>query len=332
MHRRVSILIDNHNYGRFLRQAIDSALAQTYPHREVIVVDDGSTDDSQEIIRSYGDKIRPIFKENGGMASAFNAGLPAATGEIVAFLDADDYLLPGALERIVAAWAPGTKAVHHRLRRVDAEGRTLGEEPPRSVPLDAGDVLAIQLRRGFYGAPPTSGLAYDRALAQSLLPIPEQAFRRCAESYFVFAVPFYAQVQVVEGPLACYRVHDSNDYGRPRRRWDRDRLRRGLENAELQRSFIRRLATERGLAVPPSEAWEEGAQLFQQFLYLCSAPGPRPGRDGFARIGKMIRQLRRDGTNWPIVVRLALLALLVWRGPLFLRRRVYPNLFKPDPA
>lgn len=60
----VSIIINNYNYGRFLREAIDSALNQTYPHVEVIVVDDGSTDGSQEIITSYGDRVIPVLKEN----------------------------------------------------------------------------------------------------------------------------------------------------------------------------------------------------------------------------------------------------------------------------
>jgi glycosyltransferase involved in cell wall biosynthesis len=102
--RSVSIVIDNYNYARFLRQAIDSALAQAYRPLEVVVVDDGSTDDSAEIMRSYGDKICAVFKENGGQGSAFNAGFARSTGEIVALLDADDYLKPGAIEQLAAAY------------------------------------------------------------------------------------------------------------------------------------------------------------------------------------------------------------------------------------
>ncbi|MGL5878790.1 MAG: glycosyltransferase family 2 protein, partial [Xenococcaceae cyanobacterium] len=90
----VSILINNYNYGKFLPEAIDSALAQTYDRCETIVVDDGSTDNSQEIIASYGDRIVPIFKTNGGQASAFNAGFAASSGDIICFLDADDVFLP----------------------------------------------------------------------------------------------------------------------------------------------------------------------------------------------------------------------------------------------
>ncbi|MBA3924582.1 MAG: glycosyltransferase, partial [Nostocaceae cyanobacterium] len=87
----VSILINNYNYERFLREAIDSASLQTYSPVEVVVVDDGSGDNSRELIASYGEQIVSVFKQNGGQASAFNAGFAASHGEIVCFLDADDY-------------------------------------------------------------------------------------------------------------------------------------------------------------------------------------------------------------------------------------------------
>jgi glycosyltransferase involved in cell wall biosynthesis len=99
----VSILINNYNYGHFLADAIDSALAQTYPHVEVIVVDDGSTDHSRAVIANYGDKIISVLKANGGQASAFNAGFAAAQGEIICFLDADDICLPTKVAEVVNA-------------------------------------------------------------------------------------------------------------------------------------------------------------------------------------------------------------------------------------
>jgi glycosyltransferase involved in cell wall biosynthesis len=96
-----SILINNYNYGRFLGQAIDSALSQDYLSKEILVVDDGSTDNSREIIFSYGDRIIPIFKENGGQASAFNAGVAASRGDILCFLDADDFFYPEKITHVV---------------------------------------------------------------------------------------------------------------------------------------------------------------------------------------------------------------------------------------
>src|SRR5438128_12254393 len=88
----VDIVVNNYNYGRFLREAIESALAQAYEHVSVIVVDDGSTDDSREVIATFGDRIVPVLKENGGQASACNAGFAHSKGDIVVFRDADDVL------------------------------------------------------------------------------------------------------------------------------------------------------------------------------------------------------------------------------------------------
>src|SRR5262245_56700835 len=96
----VSILINNYNYGRFLAAAVDIALSQRYPSTEVIVVDDGSTDDSRAIMASYGTRIRPVLKENGGQTSAFNAGVAASRGDILCFLDADDLFYPEKVDHI----------------------------------------------------------------------------------------------------------------------------------------------------------------------------------------------------------------------------------------
>src|SRR3979409_485406 len=99
-----SILINNYNYARFLDKAIDSALSQNYPTKEIIVVDDGSTDNSGEIISGYGDRIIPLFKENGGQAPEFSAGVANCQGAILCFLDSDDFVHPDKLERVAAAF------------------------------------------------------------------------------------------------------------------------------------------------------------------------------------------------------------------------------------
>ena len=86
----ISVIIPCYNSGTHLAQAIDSVLAQTCPASEIIVVDDGSTDDSPAIMARYGDRIRVVRQANAGLPAARNAGIQAATGEWLAFLDADD--------------------------------------------------------------------------------------------------------------------------------------------------------------------------------------------------------------------------------------------------
>jgi glycosyltransferase involved in cell wall biosynthesis len=97
----VSIVTPSYNQGRFIRDTIESVLAQSYPRIEYIVVDGGSTDETVEILRSYGDRVRWVSEADSGQAEAINKGLRAARGEIVGYLNSDDVLLPGAIEQIV---------------------------------------------------------------------------------------------------------------------------------------------------------------------------------------------------------------------------------------
>jgi len=134
----ISIIINNYNYDRFLPQAINSAINQTYPHTEIIVVDDGSTDNSRDIIAGYGDsvarprnRIIPIFQANGKQAAAFNSGFAKSQGDIIIFLDSDDYLFPHAVAQIVSVWKPELSKVHYRLTVVDNIGKSLGYSCPQ---------------------------------------------------------------------------------------------------------------------------------------------------------------------------------------------------------
>jgi len=117
----VSVVIVNYNYGRFLRACIDSVLAQTYRPLEIIAVDDGSTDDSREILQQYRDRCRLIFQENAGQAAGMNAGVAAATGEFIAMLDSDDVWLPHKLERVIPIFRqdPRVGWVRHKFQLVD---------------------------------------------------------------------------------------------------------------------------------------------------------------------------------------------------------------------
>jgi glycosyltransferase involved in cell wall biosynthesis len=208
----VSIIINNYNYDRFLPEAINSAINQTYPHTEIIVVDDGSTDNSRDIIAGYGDRIIPIFQENGKQAAAFNSGFAKSQGDIIIFLDADDYLFPNAVEEIVRVWKPELSKVHYRLTVVDTIGKSLGYSSPQgSAPLSSGRVWKILLDKGGYVSTPTSGNALNRQVLEKLFPISDE-YKLTADDYLSFQVPFYGDVAAIEEPLGAYRIHDTNQW------------------------------------------------------------------------------------------------------------------------
>jgi glycosyltransferase involved in cell wall biosynthesis len=176
------------------------------------VVDDGSTDNSREIIASYESKVLPVLKQNGGQRSALNAGFAAGRGEIVIFLDANDYLFPHTVELVVAVWEPSVAKVHYRLETVDTKGRRFGFEPPRHRPLGRGDVLPILLEKGYYSTNVCSGNAFSRAALDQMLPMPETGERMFAEGYLNVLVPVYGRVGSIEEVLGAYRIHGSNHF------------------------------------------------------------------------------------------------------------------------
>ena len=119
----VSVVIPTFNYGRFIAGAINSVLAQTYPIAEIIVVDDGSTDDTEKVVASFGDKVKYIKQKNGGVCAARNTGVKNSSGELIAFLDADDIWLSEKIEKQVAKFQDDTQIglVHCQMREFDTE-------------------------------------------------------------------------------------------------------------------------------------------------------------------------------------------------------------------
>jgi glycosyltransferase involved in cell wall biosynthesis len=202
---RVSIVIDNYNYAAFVAKAIESSLAQTHEDVEVIVVDDGSTDSSVEVINGYVDRVKLIAKRNGGQGSAYNVGFAASTGGVVIFLDADDWLYPEAAARIVAAWHEGVSKLQFPLLMVDRNSNSLGRQVPPNM--HDRDALALVREFGAYGSPPGSGNAYSADFLRHILPMDEPQWRIAADSVPILLAPAYGEVITLNTALGAYRLH-----------------------------------------------------------------------------------------------------------------------------
>jgi glycosyltransferase involved in cell wall biosynthesis len=205
----ISVIVNNYNYAPFLRRCIESCLEQGYQDKEVIVVDDGSVDESRDVIAAFDDRIRPIFKRNGGQGSALNAGFAASRGVVVVFLDSDDMLLPDCLSEVEKAWRPDLSKIHFNLRMIDKQGRDLGENYC-TVPLPSGDLRSMILDHGNYPTSPTSGNAFSRSFLMKVMPMPEEEWRIAADAYLFNLAPLCGDVGAIDRPLGCYRIHDRN--------------------------------------------------------------------------------------------------------------------------
>jgi glycosyltransferase involved in cell wall biosynthesis len=235
----VSIIVNNYNYGHFLSEAIDSALAQTYTATEVIVVDDGSTDDSAEIIAGYGEQIIPVLKENGGQASAFNAGFAKSRGDVICFLDADDVFYENKVAetlRFLRSYEAETKDVllFHDLEVVDKGGSSLGtlelskrgyNYPPNLYQ------YALEHKYIPYVAGPTSGLAMTRSLAERIFPLPDRGVSTSADNFIVRAASLLGDVYEADIVLSKYRVHGEN-------RWYGNRTPKTEAFINIEQSFL----------------------------------------------------------------------------------------------
>ncbi|MBB4823651.1 glycosyltransferase involved in cell wall biosynthesis [Sporosarcina luteola] len=204
----VSVVLTNYNYNQYLHEAIDSVLNQTYENFELVIVDDGSTDDSKEIIQSYylkyPNKIKVIFKENGGQGSAFNAGIENANGEIIAFLDADDFWYPRKLE-VIVPYHLKYKGVQHNL--------LINGKYKYVFLRDGTNTRNAFLNDGFTGTIPTSGLSYSRdELRKNILPVPEEDYIICSDAYIRSQFLIHNDIFSIDQALGYYRAHSTNQF------------------------------------------------------------------------------------------------------------------------
>ncbi len=212
----VSVLIDTFNHERFIEQAIASVLAQDAPmaHVEIVIVDDGSTDHTPEIVRRFEPRVRLVRKQNGGQGSAFNVGIPECHGDIVVFLDGDDWWEKGKLRAILQEFEdnPGIGAVGNGLYEVDADGKRLFTNTPDRIyrcffhTVEEGKWFWELM--SFMG---TSRLAIRKAVLDKILPVPEDIVIEADEYLATLAVAISGAIVITE-PLTNYRFHAGNLY------------------------------------------------------------------------------------------------------------------------
>lgn len=287
---RFSVVVDNYNYGRFLRATIDSILAQDEVGVEIIVVDDGSTDDSRAILASYGAKVDAILQERQGQATAFNAGLAAATGDYVCLLDSDDVFLPGKLAAAAEAFAdPKVVCVQNFLHDTDAKLVPV----PRRFPAWPARYTLEDYLAGRTEFTATSGIAFRRETLKKLLPIPKDLFYYLDDFLTTHAL-FFGEIANVPRVLGLHRMHGDNwcagglenpakierdfidraNYGAHRDRWLAEKgVKRTDEAVDAERLEVWRrkvlLASLKARPLEAAQAWLDG---------LCALPKTRHAR------------------------------------------------------
>ena len=211
----ISVLIDTYNHERFIERAINSVLEQNVARTEceVIVVDDGSVDRTPELVRRFEPHVRLIRKDNGGQASAFNAGIAECRGEIIAFLDGDDWWAPGKLAAVADALASDSNVglVGHGITEVYSDGREHTEllrEIPRFRITTRDGAKVFRTRKSFLG---TSRMTYRAEVLRKIGLVPA-ALKFEADEYLFTLAGLYADVLVLRESLTFYRLHDKNAF------------------------------------------------------------------------------------------------------------------------
>jgi len=291
----VSVLMANYNYGRYIGEAIESVLAQTYQHFELIVCDDGSTDNSREVIEPFvsrDSRVRLVSKENGGVASALNAAYAASTGEIICLLDSDDLFLPEKLEKVVEACRESTQSgvCLNRIIKIDKEGRRFGYPGPVVFP--EGWVAAEALGSGgrVRTMPPASAISFKRPVTDLLLPVPSQ-LRRVVDGYLAYTAQFFTELCAVRCTVTKFRCHGGSLSGTgeftPRS------VSRYVEDLNFLTALMREfLATHYGPRVAEELRLEDNSQYWNFLLALHVLTGDGSKEVGGEPIEKVVELIR----------------------------------------
>ncbi len=210
----ISVITPTYNNSRFISFALESLFRQIYPEEntEIIVVDDGSTDNTPEVLEEFREKIIYVRQENNGLASARNTGMSMAKGEIITFLDSDDMWNEDRLQRIMEKFYEKQDAgmVYHPVELIDSEGNTICKNFHKAFGYKEDlsgwvteDILAGRI---FCGG---SSFAFKKEIIDKVYPVPED-IKRGVDYYMTSVSSCYATVGYIPDILGKYRLHGSN--------------------------------------------------------------------------------------------------------------------------
>lgn len=294
----VSVVLSNYNYGRYLDEAIRSIQAQTYGAFEIIICDDGSTDNSEEIYQQYStdQRIRIIRQEHGGHGKAMTRTFDASRGEIICFLDADDMFLPTKLELVVDAFLthPQAGVCTHFLQPVSKVGKALGTRIPRYL---VSGWLAKQAlgSGGSVGSAQSSGLSIRREIGEYIFPIPDRVSPNC-DAYIVGIGIFITRFVAIPIILSYYRWHGKNISGGRVRSYEsvaefitiHDNIFQEQQNL-LKKRFSAEIADHLVL--------KDNTVYLYTLLWLHIFAGKRPGRLADMRVKEIVNRLPKTFKN-----------------------------------
>lgn len=210
---KVSVLVDTYNHERFIERAITSVLEQDIPMDgvEIVVVDDGSTDGTPDMVRRFEPRVRLIRKPNGGQASAFNRAIPECRGDIIAFLDGDDWWAPQKLRSVLEALEthPEVGIVGNGIIEVSESGDERSETLLESSVFRLDSLDGARLFRRRKSQMGTSRMTVRAEVLRKILPIPEPIVIESDEYIFTLAAALSAAF-IVAAPLTYYRIHGGN--------------------------------------------------------------------------------------------------------------------------
>lgn len=244
----ISVIVPCYNYERYVAEAIESVLGQDYPNLEIIAINDGSTDASLAILESYKPRITVIDQPNSGHVAAINRAFTASHGSLIYFLDADDRLEPGALQKVAEASAPGIAKIQFDLKILDAESRDLGRRFCHLNPsYDQRRVRRLFDRFSTYRWPVTAGNVYTRDFLEQVFPL---EITEGPDGFLNTIAPLYGEIAVIPEALAAYRMHGENRW--TTRGGDESRLPARIARRRKEHAILAEHAARRN--VPLSEA------------------------------------------------------------------------------